>query len=645
MCVGVSVYAQNAKPAVIPEIREWNGKVGYFVPSENMSVVYGDESLKAVAEQFAADYKTMFGVEATVSAGKAAQGDFFFGIKKDKKLTAKEGYAVTVAKNVQVTANEPIGAFWATRTLLQIAEQSDNHQIPNGTIKDWPDYGMRGFMLDCGRKYIPMSYLKDLVKVMAYYKMNTLQIHLNDNGFPKYFENDWMQTYSAFRLESDTYPGLTARDGSYTKKEFREFQLESAAQFVNIIPEIDAPAHSLAFTQYRPDLGSEKYGLDHFDLTNPEVIPFMDALWKEYLEGDEPVFVGPDVHIGTDEYSNETPELVALFRSFTDHYIRFVEGYGKNAFAWGALSHADGPTPIKSENVTMAAWSNGFSSPKLMKELGYKIISIPDVQVYIVPIAWYYHDYLDSKNLYEVWTPANIAYNTYDYAEGVLFDEHDPAIVGSMFAVWNDHIGNGATVKDIHHRTMPALQVMSTKSWNIAPTLSFEEYNALAHRLSEAPGVNQLARIGKGPGVVYEAAQLKAGSKLPYKEIGFGYEVSFDIETAAEAPGTELFRTDDAVFYLSDPIGGKVGYATEGYLNTFNYNLLPGEKLNVRIAGDNMTTSLYINGKLVQTLGRKEMWFNGGKDYMRQSRALVFPLETAGNFNSKITKLRVVRSE
>lgn len=63
-----------------------------------------------------------------------------------------------------------------------------------------------------------MSYLRDYVKIMAYYKMNTLQIHLNDNGFKQYFEQDWNKTYAAFRLESDTYPGLTARDGFYTKK-------------------------------------------------------------------------------------------------------------------------------------------------------------------------------------------------------------------------------------------------------------------------------------------------------------------------------------------------------------------------------------------------------------------------------------------
>lgn len=60
---------------------------------------------------------------------------------------------------------------------------------------------------------------------MSYYKMNTLQVHLNDNGFKQFFDQDWDKTYAAFRLESDKFPGLAAPDGHYTKDEFRAFQL------------------------------------------------------------------------------------------------------------------------------------------------------------------------------------------------------------------------------------------------------------------------------------------------------------------------------------------------------------------------------------------------------------------------------------
>ena len=612
--VQMGLYAQNEKPFVVPELKEWKGSKGDFVPSSDMRVVYADEALRAVAEAFAADYGQMFGAAPAVAQGKPSAGDIYFTLKKDKKL-GSEGYAIRVDRYVTVSAPEVVGAYWATRTLLQISEQTEDHQLPKGQLRDWPDYAMRGFMMDCGRKFIPMSYMRDLVKMMAYYKMNTLQVHLNDNGFKQFFGHDWGRTYAAFRLECDTYPGLTARDGYYTKREFIDFQEEAASRFVEIIPEIDAPAHTLAFSHYKPEIGSQEYGMDHLDLFNPETYKFMDGLFKEYLEGDKPVFRGPRVHIGTDEYSNKKKDVVEKFRAFTDRYIRLVESYGKQACVWGALTHAAGETPVKSENVIMSAWYNGYADPKEMVRQGYKLISIPDGLVYIVPAAGYYYDYLNTQYLYEKWTPAHVG--------KAVFEEKDPAILGGMFAVWNDHVGNGISVKDIHHRLFPALQTLATKTWDAQIDLPYADFDRLRQGLSEAPGVNQLGRIGRTDGLVYEVAEVRPGSSLAHEEIGYGYTVSFDLEAANETPGTELFRSDNAVFYLADPVSGRFGFARDGYLNTFQFRPYPGEKLNVQVKGDNRSTSLLINGKLVETMDIQKRYFNGGKDSIAQEGRLV----------------------
>lgn len=630
--VQMGLYAQNEKPFVVPELKEWKGSKGDFVPSSDMRVVYADEALRAVAEAFAADYGQMFGAAPAVAQGKPSAGDIYFTLKKDKKL-GSEGYAIRVDRYVTVSAPEVVGAYWATRTLLQISEQSEDRHLPKGQLRDWPDYAMRGFMMDCGRKFIPMSYMRDLVKMMAYYKMNTLQVHLNDNGFKQFFGHDWGRTYAAFRLECDTYPGLTARDGYYTKREFIDFQEEAASRFVEIIPEIDAPAHTLAFSHYKPEIGSQEYGMDHLDLFNPETYKFMDGLFKEYLEGDKPVFRGPRVHIGTDEYSNKKKDVVEKFRAFTDRYIRLVESYGKQACVWGALTHAAGETPVKSENVIMSAWYNGYADPKEMVRQGYKLISIPDGLVYIVPAAGYYYDYLNTQYLYEKWTPAHVG--------KAVFEEKDPAILGGMFAVWNDHVGNGISVKDIHHRLFPALQTLAAKTWGAQTGLPYADFDRLRQGLSEAPGVNQLGRIGRTEGLVYEVAEVRPGSSLAHEEIGYGYTVSFDLEAADETPGTELFRSDNAVFYLADPVSGRFGFARDGYLNTFQFRPYPGEKLNVQVKGDNRSTSLLIDGKLVETMDIQKRYFNGGKDSMNYVRTLVFPLKKAGSFKSKITNLKV----
>ena len=627
--------AVNPKPFVVPELKQWTGKDGNFTPGKDTRIVCTSQNpeLLRIARMFADDYQQMFGQTLTVAQGKATSGDFVLSLSADKKL-GEEGYAIKITDRVAISAPTPTGLYWSTRTLLQLAEQNQERSLPQGTIRDYPDYPLRGFMIDCGRKFIPMAYLQDLVKIMAYYKMNTLQVHLNDNGFKQYFEHNWDKTYAAFRLESETYPGLTARDGSYSKKEFIDFQKQAASNFVVIIPEIDVPAHSLALTHYKPEIGSKEYGMDHLDLFKPETYEFVDALFKEYLEGDNPVFVGKRVHIGTDEYSNAKKDVVEKFRAFTDHYIRFVEGFGKQAVVWGALSHAKGDTPVKSENVVMNAWYNGYADPATMIKDGYQLISIPDGLVYIVPKAGYYYDYLNEPYLYKEWTPAHIG--------KAVFDEKHPSILGGMFAIWNDHVGNGISVKDIHHRIFSPLQTLSVKMWTGAQTgIPYETFNEKRALLSEAPGVNQLARIGKKPELVYERSTVAPGSTSDYPEIGYNYTVSFDITGAKESEGTELFRSPNAVFYLSDPIRGMMGFARDGYLNTFPYKVNPGEKATIQIEGNNRSTTLRVNGKVVDEMNTQKLYFNAGKDSMNYVRTLVFPLEKAGNFNSKVQNLKV----
>ena len=627
--------AVNPKPFVVPELKQWTGKDGNFTPGKDTRIVCTSQNpeLLRIARMFADDYQQMFGQTLSVAQGKATSGDFVLSLSADKKL-GEEGYAIKITDRVAISAPTPTGLYWSTRTLLQLAEQNQERSLPQGTIRDYPDYPLRGFMIDCGRKFIPMAYLQDLVKIMAYYKMNTLQVHLNDNGFKQYFEHNWDKTYAAFRLESEIYPGLTARDGSYSKKEFIDFQKQAASNFVEIIPEIDVPAHSLALTHYKPEIGSKEYGMDHLDLFKPETYEFVDALFKEYLEGDNPVFVGKRVHIGTDEYSNAKKDVVEKFRAFTDHYIRFVEGFGKQAVVWGALTHAKGDTPVKSEKIIMNAWYNGYADPATMIKDGYQLISIPDAMVYIVPLAGYYQDYLNEVFLYKEWTPAHIG--------KAVFEEKHPAILGGMFAIWNDHVGNGISVKDIHHRIFSPLQTLSVKMWTGAQTgIPYETFNEKRALLSEAPGVNQLARIGKKPELVYERSTVAPGSTSDYPEIGYNYTVSFDITGAKESEGTELFRSPNAVFYLSDPIRGMMGFARDGYLNTFPYKVNPGEKATIQIEGNNCSTTLRVNGKVVDEMNTQKLYFNAGKDSMNYVRTLVFPLEKAGNFNSKVQNLKV----
>lgn len=641
-------WATNLKPFVVPELTQWQGGEGQMQPSGQ--IVVASPALRSMAQTFCDDYTLLTGRQMSIATGnKAKAGDIVLRLKKDKAL-GTEGYRMTIGTTCDITAATPKALYWGLQTVLQLSEQQPS--LPCGSTVDKPQYAIRGFMLDVGRKFVPMPYIKKLARIMAYYKMNTLQLHLNDNGFKQYFDDDWMQTPSAFRLECDTYPGLAAKDGHYTKAEFRTLVKEAAAQFVDIIPEIDAPGHVLAFTQYKPSLASEKYGMDHFDIFNPEVYTFMDNLFKEYLSGKDPVFAGKYVHIGTDEYSNATQELKEKFRAYTDRYLALIESYGKSPMVWGALSHADGTTPVRQKGVTMGLWSNDMADPVEMKRQGWKMISMTDWQTYIVPIADYYHDYLPLDNLYNTWTPRVF--------RNVTLEENDPCIVGGMFALWNDIYGNGITVADMHDRIFPVLQVIADKTWTAAlTTLPFDLFEQKKGLLSEAPGVNEMGRT-KAPMSLNE---VKAGHNLglPVSEVGFGHRITFTVDCKAEAKGTVLFYGPQSTFFFADPVTGRLGYQREDYLDTFNYTLPTEGEVELTIETTPAATTLYVNGVKRETLAEQRLYVIDKEKSrydkmpnvktlphvwqpttsMRYLRALFFPLQKAGAFKSNVKHLNV----
>ena len=156
-----SVWAQNEKPFVIPELREWQGASGRYLPNGGARLICesNNPDLLRVVRAFSADYQEMFGVSLPVSFGKAGTGDILFRLKPDRMLP-EEGYRVDIDDMVTVSAPTAKGLYWATRTLLQLSEQADDRSLPQGRIVDYPDYHLRGLMIDCGRKYIPISFFR-----------------------------------------------------------------------------------------------------------------------------------------------------------------------------------------------------------------------------------------------------------------------------------------------------------------------------------------------------------------------------------------------------------------------------------------------------------------------------------------------------
>jgi len=657
LCHAACLAQSNVNPPfVIPALREWHGAEGNFILQDKVTLTldpaYSDK-LTSVARTFSEDLKAMRrGLQCSIRNGAPSNGDIYFTLHPDDSARRKEGYGLEIGNKITIDARESIGAFWATRTLLQLLEQDKAHRlIPKGKAVDYPQFAVRGFVLDCARKFFTMEYLRNYVKFMSYYKMNDFHIHLNDNAFSGFYNNNWDSTYAAFRLECAAYPNLTAKDGSYGKKEFMELQELGKSYGVIIVPEIDVPAHSLAFTRIVPEIGSKVYGMDHLDLDNPLTYAVLDNIFKEYLEGPAPVFIGKEVHIGTDEYAKKEAEK---FRAFTDRYIRYAESFGKKVRLWGALTHAQGNTPVKSENVTMNFWYNGYADPKEMTRLGYDGISTPDGWLYIVPAAGYYNDYLNTKKIYEEWTPNKVGKE--------IFSEDDPKIRGGSFAVWNDHAGNGITQHDVHHRVFPAMQTLAQKMWGgkNLPT-PYETFVEKSKGVGEGPGLNMLGRFGNKDSLVWQydfknkkilksksivsqnnvivngagqALQLNGGKSFvetPYRGIGYNYTVCFSINPhEGNARDAVIFSSTDATVKLKQQGTGKLGFSREGYAVCFNYEVPVKQWTRLAIVGDNQGTTLYVNGVLKEKLAGAKRTFANGKQ-MAKVQTLFFPLQFIGD--------------
>ena len=652
LMISLLAIAQNPCPQVIPALQEWKGTKGTLhLPIQGSIIINpSDETLLAsTAAILKNDLKELMGWEYTIITGKAKKNSIFLSLSEPDEQLGKEGYELSIINKVSIQAPTAQGVFWGTRTLLQMLYRQEA-KLAKGTTRDWPEFPNRGFMLDVGRKFFTLDYLKEQIKVLSFYKMNEFQIHLNDNGFPQFFDNDWNKTYAAFRLESERFPGLTAKDGSYTKKEFTELQRMGMEYGVNIIPEIDIPAHSLAFAHYKPEIGSKEYGMDHLDLYKEETYKFVDALLDEYLSGEEPVFIGPDVHIGTDEYNKKEAEQ---YRYFTDRYLKYVASYGKTPRMWGGLKWLPGKTPVQAEGVTVNAWSFDWVDPEISIQEGYKLINTCDTYLYIVPGAGYYREFLDHQWLYEKWTP-------WMMNRKQTLPVGTPGVLGGMFAVWNDQCGNGISQQDVHYRSFPAIQVMAERMWkgDNQQEVPFSEFEALCKTMPEAPGVNLLGKID-GEMLLTETNQEitldgKTSIETCLQEVGYPYTVSFSIcpEDTKSCNSGVLFQGPHSTIYTNWENTGRIAFTRDGYAFSFGSYILPeGEWTDICIKGDWKGTSLYVNGKLQERLeGRKKRVYNpkyNRLENMPIQETLIFPLQEIGNsingFKGKIKNVKVLQ--
>ncbi|MBO5870898.1 MAG: family 20 glycosylhydrolase, partial [Clostridia bacterium] len=199
--LGMTASAANKAPTVIPAIREWKGDSGKFEADSN-TVLVNSNDVGAVSK-VAGFFKEMLGLNLNIATTENGSNEIVF--IKDAALESqvgKEGYTLEATTDkIVIKAATDTGLLYGGTTVVQ--SLSADGAFPCGSATDYPEYEVRSGMLDVGRAWMPLDHVEEITRYMAYFKLNEMHLHINDDG---------VNGYSGFRLESNI-KGLASKDG------------------------------------------------------------------------------------------------------------------------------------------------------------------------------------------------------------------------------------------------------------------------------------------------------------------------------------------------------------------------------------------------------------------------------------------------
>ena len=322
LALGLGTFqpADAKKEHILPYPQELKATEGLFkVAAGNAVTVAGLDKCPALVKFF-----DEFGVKNVTFAPEAKKGDVVVNMVEsipgafDHQLADYDNEAYTLkvtSAGVEISAVTPVGVIRAAQTLTQLAEGYDGTgvNLEGVVIKDWPAFKLRGFMHDVGRSYIEYDELKKHVDLLSRFKINTFHWHLTENLA-------WRFQVKAFPALTDA-KNMTRQEGKfYTQEQCKDLVKFAAERGVVIIPEIDIPGHSAAFTKA---LG--------YDMQTSQGKEALKKILKEVVE----VFSqSPYIHIGGDE--------VATTESYLNEMITYVKDtYGKKIVVWNPIRNVN----------------------------------------------------------------------------------------------------------------------------------------------------------------------------------------------------------------------------------------------------------------------------------------------------------------
>jgi hexosaminidase len=393
--------------------------------------------------------------------------------------------------------------------------------LPKVSIADAPRLGWRGLLIDVARHYMPVSWLRTVVEMLAFHKLNVLHLHLTDDqgwrmpidAFPK------LTTVGARRREtlSGPAPGNTfdgrAHGGAYTKEELRSLVAFARERGVMVVPEIDLPGHMVAAISAYPEWGNASDPLDVLttwgissDIINvrPETVDALRTILDEVMD----VFDSPFIHIGGDEVPTRdwesSAEVAELMEREGISEIQHVQGWLMTQL----VEHlkAAGRTPIVWDEAVEAGIGTdvmvqGWRSPEAIDAAiaaGHPTIASPQQHWYLN-----YSNTLGEDEPLGYGVGKNIATSL---EEAFAYRVPDRA-TGVEAALWAEYV---KTPEKASFQLLPRLAAVAERAW-AGNNLTFDEflpsvraqlerYEALgwAHRPLDGPGPRWSRTLEKG---------------------------------------------------------------------------------------------------------------------------------------------------
>jgi len=459
--------------------------------------------------QFLADYiKDATGKQLAVITNASA--DHAIVIKLKSASTNKEAYKLTVTnKNITISAATEAGIFYGIQTLrksIPLVKTETDIVMPAVQINDYPRFGYRGMMLDVGRHFFPVTFIKKYIDILALHNINNFHWHLTeDQGwrieikkYPNLTKVGSKRTETVIGHNSGTFDGIPY-EGFYTQAQIKEIVAYAQDRFITIIPEIDMPGHMLGALASYPEFGctggpykvGTQWGVndDVLCVGNEKTMQFVEDVLGELIQ----LFPSKYIHIGGDECPKvrwktcqkcqariKAEGLVADAKHSAEDRLqsycisraeKFLNSKGRKIIGWDEILEG-GLAP----NATVMSW-RGMSGGIEAAKQKHDVIMTPNSHMYFD----HYQSTDTEKEPIAIggYLPVNVVYS-FEPVPASLTEDEKKYILGAQANLWTEYV---PTTKQVEYMLLPRMAALCEVQWTMPEKKNYQDFLTRIPRL------------------------------------------------------------------------------------------------------------------------------------------------------------------